>query len=87
MGDWNACLSIQAQTRASDTKRAVPSVVWCGVWDVPTRRGGAHMQSLRKLTPDRLIHIMITDDHSDSIGDDFTKLYRNHSFVIFLSTP
>ena len=39
-------------------------LVWCGVWDVPTRRGGAHMPSLRKLTPDRLIHIMVPSDNN-----------------------
>ena len=51
--------SIQGQTRASNTKRAVLSV-----WDVPTRRGGAHMPNGRKLTPDRLIHIMVPSDYN-----------------------
>ena len=51
--------SIQGQTRASDTKRAVLSV-----WDVPTRRGGAHMPNPRTITPDQLIHIMVPSNYN-----------------------
>ena len=81
--------SIQAQTIRREL-----CLVWCGVWDVPTRRGGPHMPNLHKVTLDRLIHIMVPSDYNWrsqwwcwQYGDDFIELYKNHSFVIFLSIP